>query len=271
VRCVFTALGYGSVIFAIGAGCRFRYDDIATDRLNQGSASSGGAGGSAGDTNPLAGSGGSSSTGGSIASSSGGTENGASGGGAGGAVGGAGGESGGSGGQSGGSGSDGGSGSTGGVGGSSDAGLLADAASLGDCRALTYAMHSYLFCNVKVEWSVARDNCASIGMQLVRVDDAGENQFLLDNMYATAPVSGIWIGASDAAVEGEWRWVDGTLFWLGAKNGMAQNGLYNDWYAGTQPAGQQASRDCAALDRNAGGGWFDSDCPVAKEYACESL
>jgi hypothetical protein len=265
VRQVFRALRYGSVIFAIGAGCRFRYDDIVTDRLNQGPASTGGAAGSAGDTNPFAGGGGSPSTGGNLASSSGGTEGGVSGGGASGALGGAGGESGGSG------GSDGGSGSTGGVGGSSDAGALADAASLGDCRSLTYAMHSYLFCNVKVGWTDARDNCASIGMQLVRVDDSGENQFLLDNMYASAPISGIWIGASDAAVEGEWRWVDGTLFWLGAKTGMAQNGLYNDWYAGTQPAGQQASRDCAALDRNAGGGWFDSDCPVAKEYACESL
>ncbi|MDP2217788.1 MAG: PKD domain-containing protein [Methanolobus sp.] len=47
-----------------------------------------------------------------------------------------------------------------------------------------------------------------------------------------------WIGASDAAVEGEWKWVtgpeNGTLFWLGDSSGSSQNNHYSNW-AGGEP------------------------------------
>lgn len=52
-----------------------------------------------------------------------------------------------------------------------------------------------------------------------------------------------WIGASDAAVEGEWRWVAGpeagTLFWQGNGTNAAGpvNSLYNNWSRGAS-AGQ---------------------------------
>jgi hypothetical protein len=125
---------------------------------------------------------------------------------------------------------------------------------------------------VKLPWATARDNCASIGMQMVRVDEAGENQFLVDNVYASPPLQGLWLGATDAPVEGEWRWPDGELFWLGDRNGTAQSGLYSGWFPGTQPSAQQTVRDCAILDLSGGdGGWYDSDCTFSMNYLCESL
>ena len=162
-------------------------------------------------------------------------------------------------------------GGAGGVSGGGTSGLgsggFAGAASLGDCRTDTFAGHDYVFCNVNISWTAARDNCASIGMWLVRVDDAAESQWVYDNVYDAPPRQGVWIGGSDLAVEGEWRWMDGALFWLGDASGSAQNGLFSAWYA-TQPSGQEP-RDCAALDGNTLG-WYDLDCAIPQPYACES-
>jgi hypothetical protein len=166
------------------------------------------------------------------------------------------------------SGASGGSGGSGGTtGGVFGAGGFAGAASLGDCQLKDFAGHDYVFCDVNLPWTEARDNCASIGMLLVRVDDGDESQWVADNVYDSPPRQGVWIGASDAAQEGEWRWTDGTLFWLGSSSGAVQDGLFNAWYP-TQPSGQEP-RDCAALDGNELG-WYDLDCTIPQPYACES-
>jgi hypothetical protein len=163
--------------------------------------------------------------------------------------------------------------STGGVSGDSGtggvlgAGGFAGASSLGDCQTNTFDGHDYVFCNVNISWTAARDNCASIGMLLVRIDDAAESQWVYDNVYDGPPRQGVWIGANDLAQEGEWRWTDGTLFWLGTSAGSVQDGLFAAWHS-TQPSGQEP-RDCAALDGNTLG-WYDLDCTIPQPYACES-
>lgn len=57
-----------------------------------------------------------------------------------------------------------------------------------------------------------------------------------DLLGSQAPGEG-WIGASDAAVEGEWRWVTGpeagTLFWIGDEGvGTPVPGMFSNWNAG---------------------------------------
>jgi hypothetical protein len=154
-----------------------------------------------------------------------------------------------------------------GTGGVLGAGGFAGASSLGDCQTNTFGGHDYVFCNVNISWTAARDNCASIGMLLVRIDDASESQWVYDNVYDGPPRQGVWIGANDLAQEGEWRWTDGTLFWLGTSTGSVQDGLFAAWHS-TQPSGQEP-RDCAALDGNTLG-WYDLDCTIPQPYACES-
>jgi len=50
------------------------------------------------------------------------------------------------------------------------------------------------------------------------------------------PGSHVWLGASDAASEGVWKWVTGpeagTQFWQGNWTGYAVNGMYSNWYSG---------------------------------------
>lgn len=84
--------------------------------------------------------------------------------------------------------------------------------------------HYYEFVNTGVSWTTARANALAstyLGMTgyLATVTSAAENTFL-----GTLAADG-WLGGSDAAVEGEWRWMDGLeagqQFWQGGPSGSA--------------------------------------------------
>jgi hypothetical protein len=134
---------------------------------------------------------------------------------------------------------------------------------------VTYGGGDYVFCDEAVLWTTARDDCASIGMHLVRVDDANENQFLFDNapLY-TASTRFVWFGGSDSAVEGEWRWLDGELFWLGDSAGSAPNGLFSNWYP-TQP-GNAPALDCMGIEVGQSTNWNSLACTGSWTFVCES-
>lgn len=160
------------------------------------------------------------------------------------------------------------------TGGGAGAGGSGGSGTIPGCTSDTFNGHSYWFCGTMVTWTAARDSCESAGMHLAWVDDDAENQWLGNNAPLSAGVEGMWLGASDAATEDEWRWQDGTLFWLGDETGAAQGGLYNAWFAGSQPEERrQGTFDCATLDLGSGAtfGWYSQACTGGiAVYACES-
>ena len=107
-------------------------------------------------------------------------------------------------------------------------------------------------------------------MRLARIDDAAENDWVTMMAFAgitsTSSIYWSWIGATDQAVVGEWRWTDGTLFWLGSSNGLAQGGLYQNWAAGSPPSTGMAT-DCGILQHATY--WTDFDCTRLERYVCE--
>jgi len=158
-------------------------------------------------------------------------------------------------------------GSAGGAGGragssGADAGLA--------CTPATFNGHNYEFCGALVTWSTAENDCVAKGMRLVRIDDVAENTWVHDTAFAGVPSTSSnywpWIGATDLAVTGEWRWTDGALFWMGGSNGTAQGGLYNNWVAGS-PTNNGAATDCGILENAAY--WTDFDCSRTQGYVCE--
>ena len=89
-----------------------------------------------------------------------------------------------------------------------------------------------------ISWTdakIAADARNIFGLQgyLATLTSQAENDFAFSKVQSVG-----WIGASDADVEGDWRWVDGPetglLFWqgLGDGTGSAINGLYNNWSPG---------------------------------------
>ena len=81
-------------------------------------------------------------------------------------------------------------------------------------------------------------------------------------MFLTGGTPIVFLGGSDAAVEGEWRWYDGTLFW----NSGPVGNLYTNWAAAPQVGGVS---DCAGMRID--GLWIDAACSAGNAtVACET-
>jgi gliding motility-associated-like protein len=106
-----------------------------------------------------------------------------------------------------------------------------------DSDYLPYTGHFYRYIRkLDISWTEARDSAAKMtyhGLKgyLATITSAIENDFIWTKTDGVG-----WIGASDAEVEGDWKWVTGpeagTLFWRGNANGYRVNGQYSNWATG---------------------------------------
>jgi hypothetical protein len=129
------------------------------------------------------------------------------------------------------------------------------------CSPVSFSSESYVACSTPNTFDGAETTCQSMGMRVVRIDNGPENN------WAASVVQNGWIGATDIAVKGEWRWMDGTLFWLGDKNGTAQGGLYTAWSV-NEPSANPSTANCARFD-SSGKVWVDVFCTDSYPFVCE--
>ena len=71
----------------------------------------------------------------------------------------------------------------------------------------SYNGHVYRLTDTTGSWSQSEAQAQALGGHLVTIDDAVEQAWLTANFGSLA---NLWIGASDAAAEGTWRWTDGS-------------------------------------------------------------
>jgi hypothetical protein len=144
----------------------------------------------------------------------------------------------------------------------------------GGCIGVTYLGKGYMYCYGaarRATWPEAEADCESQGMHLVRVDDAAENQWIVDLTTGVGYTGGTWIGANDRQTDGVWVWIDGTQFWQG--NGDAGGpvaGLYSDWGTGQPNNNAVGGEACAELETNGAWIWNDLSCDnFTRAYLCE--
>ena len=87
----------------------------------------------------------------------------------------------------------------------------------------------YLLCEKSLSVSEAETICEGLGSgwTLTRINDATENAYI-DGFIG----NDVWIGGQDEAVEGAWRWRDGTQFWQGNENGSTRRWALQQLEAG---------------------------------------
>lgn len=138
-----------------------------------------------------------------------------------------------------------------------------------DCSCASHGGHEYWFCTGALAWAGAEALCESQSMQLVRIDSLQENDFLV-SQGASSGVFGLngfaQIGANDRAVAGEWRWVDGELFWQGGPMGAAVAGAFSNWLA-SSPSASGVQQCSGLLDT---GKWQVRSCTAVVPFICES-
>lgn len=116
----------------------------------------------------------------------------------------------------------------------------------------------YLYVNTPATWEDAAAACAQLGGTLAVPTSAGEDARIaaLPTMPATLP--DVWIGGSDALVEGEWRWITGEMM------------VYTNWRLGEPNDGAgEFPEDCMLIEADNGGTWDDRPCGAAYPYLCE--
>jgi len=117
-----------------------------------------------------------------------------------------------------------------------------------DCE----ASEDWLYCTAGRSWGQARTACEALGLDLVVIDDAEENEAIV----AARPANGSrwWIGLSDAEEEEVFSWVDGS-------------GLdYSGWGEG-EPAALSGCVQMAVAPE--GVEWIVVDCGVFGAFVCE--
>lgn len=92
--------------------------------------------------------------------------------------------------------------------------------------------------------------------RLLTVASEAENRDLRKWLNSVRNVGGVWLGCTDEAEEGHWRWMsdDNALFY---SNGGASDGHYTNWGNG-EPNNAGGSEDCAIM--SVAGTWVDDNC-----------
>lgn len=71
--------------------------------------------------------------------------------------------------------------------------------------------HSYMRCDEGMSWTEAKAYCESLGGYLVCITSAAEQEFV-ESLLEGGTRKYYWIGATDEAEEGVWKWVSGEAF-----------------------------------------------------------
>uniref|UniRef100_A0A3P9JLA7 C-type lectin domain-containing protein n=1 Tax=Oryzias latipes TaxID=8090 RepID=A0A3P9JLA7_ORYLA len=111
---------------------------------------------------------------------------------------------------------------------------------------IRFGSSCYFFSVESKSWDEARKSCRARGADLVVINTKGEKTFLV--AFRDEPV---WIGLTDKAQEGTWKWVDGSPLTL------------ND--GGDKLHGEE---DCAEI-RETPGFWNDLACGTSLRWICE--
>ena len=72
-----------------------------------------------------------------------------------------------------------------------------------------------------------------------------------------------WVGGSDSASEGNWKWMDGPE----ANLGVADTQLATFWTNGTKPPDPSSSFNCLVYIAN--GYWTQSNCAISRYFVIE--
>ncbi|XP_065278402.1 hepatic lectin-like [Emys orbicularis] len=124
------------------------------------------------------------------------------------------------------------------------------------CQWISNKGRCYNFSLNELSWDASRSSCQREQADLVVINDLEEQVFLSKRQGQL----NYWIGLTDVAKEGSWKWVDGTDL----------NQMEKFWYP-SQPDNHQDKEDCVSLTakQTPPHNWNDASCDAPFHYICE--
>ena len=129
------------------------------------------------------------------------------------------------------------------------------------CSEAEYGGHSYVFCDFSLTRSEAQDECIDMGLLLVEISDAAENQWVIE-LSLERVAGNIWLGLkkSDA---GNWYWPS------------RESPPYRTWDPG-EPNDATGVENCAemylgGIEEWQLGKWNDTSCGLERRFVCEQV
>ncbi|MBP7583879.1 MAG: C-type lectin domain-containing protein [Spirochaetes bacterium] len=127
------------------------------------------------------------------------------------------------------------------------------------CTGKLFSIGEYEYCAYRtwVDWQTARKSCEVNGGNLASIVSEEENIALFRELGSPwGYVGNLWIGFSDEAREGDFRWINGEPVRFG------------NWCTGEPSNAGKDGEDCAHMftTRNC---WNDSDCNTKFGFICE--
>ena len=118
-------------------------------------------------------------------------------------------------------------------------------------KRVAWGRHHYQAILGKISWHQAKEACEKMGGHLVIISSSKENAFVTELVGGRE----VWIGCTDEAQEGLWRWVDGSI--LG----------YAGWDPGPPEPNNAWGTENYAVSK--GGLWNDVNEGDGDGYVCE--
>lgn len=119
----------------------------------------------------------------------------------------------------------------------------------------------YVYVATPATWAEASLACQALGGTLAVPTSAEEAGLVAALPTTPETLPDVWLGASDQADEGVWRWV------------TAEAMVFTNWRLGEPNNGGDSGvpEHCMIVEADNGGTWDDRPCGVSYPYLCERL
>jgi hypothetical protein len=129
------------------------------------------------------------------------------------------------------------------------------------CSDAEYDGHSYVFCDFSLTRPEAQDECIDMGLLLVEIGDAAENQWVVEQSLERV-AGNIWLGLKKSHA-GNWYWPS------------RETPPYRKWHPG-EPNDAAGMENCAemylgGIEEWQLGKWNDTSCGLGRRFVCEQV
>ncbi|XP_062566878.1 ladderlectin-like [Saccostrea cucullata] len=122
---------------------------------------------------------------------------------------------------------------------------------------VSFGPSCYVVIHTVATMPAAMHQCYDLNAKLAEIETEKERNFIVQHMKDLKSPECMWIGGSDAIIEGQWYWMTSQMTFT-----------FADWVEG-EPNNDRGGEDCVHINPNSDYHWNDAKCTIAYKFICE--